>query len=641
MVAERLLPTRQFRQHLDITYSENTEVCTALLPPAYFLNALVDQTKLLRGICFHNELLSLIMPPEPKNLDRKPMALEAWLTNLCWILDLRNNLGLSQEELLRKELISVLAPEPRKRSDLSSLIPERCGITSTSDNLDNILKKRHGVTNVSSLWPPFRTPKQLPTDFRGLDHVLHSRHLHYLLFTQLSLFVYGDPLVTEESLAMIIHLIDRALDTPCRLPTNNRKACTQVFNETQEFPGSILPTSLNISNCGNSPMESMEQQEKPENLQQSQSSIQKSQSHDKVFTDDVIMDWDKGTFEEIIEDADSDRLDQIDYDYDDDDDDGGVGRDGGGGSSDDHEESDLTSDSRGYGKVRGRMCGYRSPHIWCRQPWSNSLTPLTSNSLYTSAMPPSVSRHNKFWDTSLINCPYEPRTSIQDNLNCWLMVSKCYMPNVSCAQIMLASLPNKENNDLNITMSTVPVLPNTELQSDSKNVILDSLISLLIKAHARLYWSRIVGSGEAIPKIAVAGSSFIEPNTTAVQQSNTSVIDSPMTVIMMTSGLNDDTNNLLLTGHNQANNWEEILHNFPKHSTSTSTSNFLAARCMSVLMPNEADNSNDRNIPSSNFNTAKFNPSVIASLPPELRYFASIKPAYCLPEERNQSTTGG
>ncbi|CAH8849927.1 unnamed protein product [Trichobilharzia szidati] len=671
------------------------QVCTALLPPAYFLNALVDQTKLLRGICFHNELLSLIMPPEPKNLDRKPMALEAWLTNLCWILDLRNNLGLSQEELLRKELISVLAPEPRKRSDLSILIPERCGITSTSDNLDNILKKvanyaapscdensgslisghyflrpslwhtdfdpifhmlrvnsrresalamekyrehcrqRHGVTNVSSLWPPFRTPKQLPTDFRGLDHVLHSRHLHYILFTQLSLFVYGDPLVTEESLAMIIHLIDRALDTPCRLPTNNRKACTQVFNETQEFPGSILPTSLNISNCGNSPMESMEQQEKPEKLQQSQSSIQKSQSHDKVFTDDVIMDWDKGTFEEIIEDADSDRLDQIDYDYDDEDDDGGgVGRDGGGGggSSDDHEESDLTNDSRGYGKVRGRMCGYRSPHIWCRQPWSNSLCPITSNSLYTSAMPSSVNRHNKFWDTSLINCPYEPRTSIQDNLNCWLMVSRCHMPNVSCAQVMLASLPNKENNDLNITMSTVPVLPNTELQSDSKNVILDSLISLLIKAHARLYWSRIVGGGEAIPKIAVAGSSFTEPNT---------VIDSPMTVMMMTPGpgLNEDANNLLLTGHNQANNWEEILHNFSKHSTSTSSSNFLAARCMSVLMPNEADNSNDRNIPSSNFNTAKFNPSVIARLPPELRYFASTKPAYCLPEERNQSTT--
>lgn len=32
-------------------------------------------------------------PISEKGIDRVPMAIEAWLTNLCWILDLRNNLG--------------------------------------------------------------------------------------------------------------------------------------------------------------------------------------------------------------------------------------------------------------------------------------------------------------------------------------------------------------------------------------------------------------------------------------------------------------------------------------------------------------------------------------------------------------------
>ncbi len=58
------------------------------------LNALVDQSRLLQNFCFHRELMALTAPPAvPSTVDRQPMAIEAWLTNMCWILDLRNNLG--------------------------------------------------------------------------------------------------------------------------------------------------------------------------------------------------------------------------------------------------------------------------------------------------------------------------------------------------------------------------------------------------------------------------------------------------------------------------------------------------------------------------------------------------------------------
>ncbi|KAH8876988.1 E3 ubiquitin-protein ligase [Schistosoma japonicum] len=717
------------------------QACTALLPPGYFLNALVDQTKLLKGISFHNELLSLVTAPEIKNLDRKPLALEAWLTNLCWILDLRNNLGLSEEELLLKELVSVLAPEPRKRSDLSVLIPDRCGILSSSNNLDPVLKKvatysapscdetsgnlisghyylrpslwhtdfdpifhllrvtsrrestlamekyrehcrqRHGVSNVTSLWPPFRKPKQLPLDFRGLDHVLHSRHLHYIIFIQLSLFVYGDPLVTEESLAMIIHLIDRALDIPCRQPAN-RKTCTKIFMENQASTSELIfPTSSpNRNNCAVSPILSNQQQDGQEMHQEHQLQQQStSEKLQKPNMDDVIMDWEKGRFEEIVEDTDSDKLDQIDCDNvhsdddvdsdDDDEDDESV-------SDDNPEGNNLSNNARDISKLRTKQPrNYRSSHIWRRQPWSSlsllSSTPFQSSSSSSTSTTTnitttttttinavsSVNRTKKFWDSSLINCPYESRTSIQDNLNCWLMISKYTTPQVSCAQVMLASLPN-QGSDLNSTLNTVPVLPSNEISNNSKNIMIDSIISLLIKAHARLYWSRIVGGAEAVPKVSSGGLLFTDPNI-STQQSET--LDSSMMASPM-SAVNVSSNNPISVIHVQSNDgWGQFLSTFPSHNivttpiTTTNSNisnnniNCLTPRCMAVLMPNrthesfELDNISGQFLPSSSLlsssskATLNLNQSIISSLPPELRYFASSKPTYLLPEERCHS----
>ncbi|CAH8500075.1 unnamed protein product [Schistosoma turkestanicum] len=705
------------------------QLCTALLPPAYFLNALVDQTKLLKGICFHNELLSLVTEPEVKNLDRKPMALEAWLINLCWILDLRNNLGLSEEELLVKEIVSVLAPEPRKRSDLSILIPDRCGVINSTNNLDSVLNKvatysapscdetsgslisghyflmpslwhtdfdpifhllrvtsrresslamekyrehcrqRHGIKNISSLWPPFRKPKELPPDFRGLDHVLHSRHLHYMIFIQLSLFVYGDPLVTEESLAMIIHLINRALDVPCRLARNNRKTCTKIFtkNQTSGNDESNLPTSSvdNVNNYGASNTLLTEQKQTQE-LNETHQSLQQQQQQprqdsvteksQKSYTDDIIMDWEKGRFEEVLEDTDSDRLDQIEYDDDDDDDDDDYydddddnndndETDAGAQISNDRDINGLNIDSQRNKTSKRR--NYRTSRVWRRQPWS-SLCPLPSTPSFSSSSNTTTVTNDqkKTWDTTLINCPYEPHTSIQDNLNCWLMISKYNIPQVSCAQVMLASLSLNQGSNLNSILNTVPIVSNNDIQTDCKHVMLDSIISLLIKAHARLYWSRIVGGADSIPKVSSGGSLFTDPNLTA-QQSGTT--DSPIMVTTM-SNINVGGNNPITLGQNQVNaSWDNLLDPSPKHNTvthnTTANNNCLTPRCMAVLMPNERrecsnlNDSSNRNISSSSTsNNVNLTPSIIESLPPELRYFASSKPTYFLPEERNKST---
>ncbi|VDL59064.1 unnamed protein product [Hymenolepis diminuta] len=48
-------------------------------------------------------------------------------------------------------------------------------------------RQRTGIQNTSSFWPPYRLPPELSPDFADLENVLHSRHLHYLLFSLLSL----------------------------------------------------------------------------------------------------------------------------------------------------------------------------------------------------------------------------------------------------------------------------------------------------------------------------------------------------------------------------------------------------------------------------------------------------------------------
>ena len=44
--------------------------------------------------------------------------------------------------------------------------------------------------NTSSFWPPYRLPIDLTGDFCDLENALHSRHLHYLLFSLLSLVCF-------------------------------------------------------------------------------------------------------------------------------------------------------------------------------------------------------------------------------------------------------------------------------------------------------------------------------------------------------------------------------------------------------------------------------------------------------------------
>ncbi|THD26123.1 E3 ubiquitin-protein ligase UBR3 [Fasciola hepatica] len=632
------------------------QVCATLLPPAYLLNALVDETRLLRGLNFHEELMNLVAPVKSRSLDRKPMALEAWLVNLCWVLDLRNNICLTEDELLKKELLCILAPEPRKRSDLSSLIPERCGINSSPSSLDELLKtvatysaptcdeasgslisghyylrpslwhtdfdpifhslrvtsrretavamekyrdhcrQRHGVVNPSTLWPPYRIPKPLPSNFLGLDHVLHSRHLHYLIFIQLSMFVYGDPIVTEDSLSMVVHLLDRALDTPCRQDARGRKCCVHAYNNRP-----ILTEPMQIDD-----------DDRPTSSQNRSA---------RLGADDELTECTGARNNALDDFSYSDAL--------------GIENDV---SDVDHDDMDDEDE-----ELHSSLAFFLNDLAWPIAKPGESSTPGQPDDFSRKRSKP---RGGQFryspqtmrppqWNSSLRNCPYQPRTGLHDNLGCWLIVRPTPYPHVALAPTMLATQTHPTLSNRDPVVSVIPSLSSPDADGEKSSVLVDSILSLLVKAHARLHWSRVSGSADAIPKVAV-GDRFADPNAAASQLSNAG-------------------------GSSRALDELNVLEQVQGNNTESSYAARIAPRCVAVLGVGDNGSFTSLNsvwnvsnnvvseLSAANITTGQaaptavsglLTPETIAKLPPELRYFAAGPPAYLMSDERSLAERG-
>lgn len=145
--------------------------------------------------------------------------------------------------------------------------------------------------------------------------------------------------------------------------------------------------------------------------------------------------------------------------------------------------------------------------------------------------------------------------------------------------------------------------------SMTSSSMVDSLLSLLVKAHARLYWNRLVNG------VDVSARSNGSPNS--VSQ------DSPF--------LNLSTQ-IDSAGTTSA----------PASTESSSVIAMLSARCMAILNNTNASNSSTSAAASETCHTPTLSMdtfegrlmSVLVRIPAELRYFAVGKPTYSLPDER-------
>ncbi|VDO03822.1 unnamed protein product [Rodentolepis nana] len=580
------------------------QVCAALMHPVYILNSLVDQARLLQNFCFHRELLGLIKSPGSRPgvvVDRQPLAIEAWLTNLCWILDLRNNLGLSETGLIEKELICFLAHSTRKRSDLSSLLPDRC-MPQNTDIIDECLnrvatyvapscdsasgslisgsyslkpelwdekfdpvfftlrmaskkeqtsamekyrphcRQRTGIQNTSSFWPPYRLPLELSPDFADLENVLHSRHFHYLLFSLLSLFVYGDPLVPEESLVMVIHLLYRAVVAGGLLLTQGR--------DSNRLAVEIEPTMpcFDPIQCTEAVMAATNREAELEAMQFADADSDNEEVLEEFVEHDVTQD---AYFEEMGEDELDETMEGNDP---------------------------QAPSSRGTEAME-----VEEPVIS-----ATSTSSLRRVNAFRLRKPSNIPLK---WDLSIVACPFPIPTTLStifQNLPTWLGTTP-----QTVSPVELETKTSINGNEYKIPA-----------RNDSI-VMVDSLLSLLVKSHARLFLNRASISttdqqGQQSKAPSAQDTSFLQlPSISDEKKPSNCDLTARCMAVLNSTGL------------------EETPDGTPRISS--------LAR---AIQADASDGTPDEKMV-----------KVLAEMPPELRYFAVSPPAYKLPGDRSTKTT--
>ncbi|KAG7208964.1 hypothetical protein KM043_015133 [Ampulex compressa] len=243
------------------------QVCATKLQPDVFLKTVIEK--------FHvREWMSLRIYHAVQNRYHdselhNPM-LESFLIFIAQIVSIRTNLGLSDTEMSRLEMVTLLCMGDKTHSQLMELMPERCGSTQNRDfesiladvaqykapNLEasgNMQQGMYGpkprvwdelfdplhvllrschkrdfqvsmerfteyvqqtnkLKNNATPWPPFRHPAPVSSDYDDPRLVLRSRVFHAMILIILYKAVNGYNL-PEYVLALTIYLLEMAVMT--------------------------------------------------------------------------------------------------------------------------------------------------------------------------------------------------------------------------------------------------------------------------------------------------------------------------------------------------------------------------------------------------------------------------------------------
>ncbi|RWS24069.1 E3 ubiquitin-protein ligase UBR3-like protein, partial [Leptotrombidium deliense] len=248
--------------------------CASLLSPDWFIQTTLERFHVWEWLSlshtnderdFHGEFLES---------DQVMPMLEYALTFLAMLFSLRTNLGMDEETIVRQEMVTLLAMSDRTHSQLTDLLPEKCGTSQNKefestlqeiadyrgptlesggnlsqgmfspkpeiweqeyDPLHVFLRAVHRRDFQSSIdrfsqyvrqsgklkdkishpWPPFRIPKDPDTNkFLDPRKLLYSKVLHGVLFTILYKALHVCE-VTEQVLSLTVFLLEMALAYPC------------------------------------------------------------------------------------------------------------------------------------------------------------------------------------------------------------------------------------------------------------------------------------------------------------------------------------------------------------------------------------------------------------------------------------------
>ncbi|KAK2143057.1 hypothetical protein LSH36_882g00050 [Paralvinella palmiformis] len=246
------------------------QICAAKLDPDHFVSMIFERYHAMDLLTFDPENLQ----PNRRVFDPDhymPM-MEGALTLLTTLLTFRTQIGMTESETTRLDMITLLCMADRTHSQLLDLMPEKCGLTAHNKDFDCILKeiadykapnfeaggtmqqgmympkghiwrdeydplyaqlramhrrdyqtsldrfteyvKNQGLyKGTTTPWPPFRLPGPIHTDYMMLRKILHCRSLHAILFT-IFYKALNDKNTSEAVLYLSVYLLELAVSLP-------------------------------------------------------------------------------------------------------------------------------------------------------------------------------------------------------------------------------------------------------------------------------------------------------------------------------------------------------------------------------------------------------------------------------------------
>ncbi|XP_067891467.1 E3 ubiquitin-protein ligase ubr3 isoform X1 [Heterodontus francisci] len=244
------------------------QICASRLDPDYFVSSVFERFKVV-------DLLTMASQHQNATLDteHERSMLEGALTFLVILLSLRIHLGMTDDEILRAEMVAQLCMSDRTHSTLLDLIPEnpnpKSGIIPGSYYFETMLSAvadfkapvfepggsmqqgmytpkadvwnqefdpimvilrtvyRRDVQSAmdrymgflkqtgkfcGNPWPPYRERAPLNPSYKGLMRILHCKTLHIVLFTLLYKILMDHQNMSEHILCMVLYLIELGLD---------------------------------------------------------------------------------------------------------------------------------------------------------------------------------------------------------------------------------------------------------------------------------------------------------------------------------------------------------------------------------------------------------------------------------------------
>uniref|UniRef100_A0A4W6FP90 E3 ubiquitin-protein ligase n=1 Tax=Lates calcarifer TaxID=8187 RepID=A0A4W6FP90_LATCA len=287
-----------------MTYVQS-HFCNSMIDPDIYLlqvRTAGSHAKLILSSSFLFKVVDLLtMASQHQNavLDseqERPM-LEGALTFLVILTSLRIHLGMTDDEILRAEMVSQLCMNDRTHSALLDLIPEnpnpKSGIVPGSCSFEEMLSavadfkapvfepggsmqqgmytpkaevwekefdpimvvlrtvyrrdvqsamdrysaflKQSGI-HTGNPWPPYKERTPLHPCYKGLIKLLHCKTLHIVIFTLLYKIWMDHQNMSEHVLCMVLYLIELGLD--------NQEPCIEEHCHDSWFPGTNLLSNL-------------------------------------------------------------------------------------------------------------------------------------------------------------------------------------------------------------------------------------------------------------------------------------------------------------------------------------------------------------------------------------------------------------